>query len=63
MSAAMLRAFVASLVIFAVLVGWVWVQRSYAAFAQRNPQLGPFRAPDGGCGGGCACKAGHCEPR
>jgi hypothetical protein len=57
----MLRAFVASLVIFAVLVGWVWVQWSYAAFAQRNPQLGPFRAPDGG--GGCACKAGHCEPR
>jgi hypothetical protein len=51
----------ASIVIFAILVGWVWVQQRYAAFARQNPRLGPFRPADGSCGGGCACKQGHCE--
>ncbi len=57
----MLRALIASLVIFAVLVGWIWVQQRYAAFARQNPQLGPFRSADGGCGGGCSCKGGQCD--
>ncbi|MBK8637892.1 MAG: hypothetical protein IPN92_06240 [Chromatiaceae bacterium] len=59
----MANALIASLVIFAVLAGWVWVQQRYAAFARQNPKLGPFRAPDGSCGGGCACKNGQCETR
>jgi hypothetical protein len=49
----------APLVIFLVLAGWVWVQRSYARFAARHPRLGPFRDE----GGGCACGRGHCERR
>ncbi len=47
----------APLVVFAVLVGWVWVQRLYARFAVRNPELGPFRRE----GGGCSCGKGHCD--
>lgn len=47
----------ASLIIFAVLAGWVWVQQIYAAFAARHPELGPFRSEEGGC----ACGNGHCE--
>ena len=57
----MARAIIASLIIFAVLAGWVWVQQRYAAFARQNPRLGPFRAPEGSCGGGCACKGGQCQ--
>jgi len=55
----------ASLIIFGVLVGWVWVQQVYAAFSRRNPDLGPFRAQGGGCGGngGCSCSAEHCSRR
>jgi hypothetical protein len=55
----MVNFLLASLMIFAVLVGWVWVQRIYAAFAARHPQLGPFRSADGGC----SCGSGHCERR
>jgi hypothetical protein len=57
----MARALVAALAIFAILVGWLWVQRTYARFAASHPELGPFRTPDGSCGGGCACKGGSCE--
>lgn len=47
----------APLIIFAVLAGWVWVQRLYADFARRHPELGPYRKE----GGGCSCGSGHCE--
>lgn len=57
----MARALIASLIIFTVLLGWVWVQQRYADFARKNPRLGPFRSPDGSCGGGCACKGGQCQ--
>ena len=57
----MVRALISSLIIFTVLLGWVWVQQRYAAFARQNPRLGPFRTPDGGCGGGCSCKGGQCD--
>ncbi|NCA88417.1 MAG: hypothetical protein EOM92_05715 [Gammaproteobacteria bacterium] len=57
----MVRALIASLVIFAVLLGWVWVQQRYATFARRNPRLGPFRSPDDSCGGSCSCKGGQCQ--
>jgi hypothetical protein len=44
--------------IFAIMVAGIAVDRLYRAFAARNPQLGPFRKKDGGCG----CCAGHgCE--
>jgi hypothetical protein len=56
----MARFLIASLVIFGVLVGWIWVQATYARFAARHPELGPFRS-DGGCGGGCSCRDGGCE--
>ncbi len=57
----MLRVLAASGLIFAVMVGWIWVQQRYARFAAAHPQLGPFRSPDGSCGGGCACGSGSCE--
>lgn len=41
--------------IFAIMVGGIAVERLYARFARRNPQLGPFRKNDGGCGC-CAAK-------
>ncbi|MCG6984929.1 MAG: hypothetical protein LJE61_06995 [Thiocapsa sp.] len=47
----------ASLVIFLVLAGWIWVQQLYARFAARYPELGPFRKEEAGC----ACGSGHCE--
>jgi len=59
----MAKILIASVVIFGVLAGWVWVQQRYAAFARHNPRLGPFRTPDGSCGGGCACQHGHCDIR
>ncbi len=36
--------------IFAVMVAGIAVDRLYARFARRNPELGPFRKNDGGCG-------------
>ena len=42
--------------IFAVMIGGIAVDRLYARFARRNPELGPFRKNDGGCGC-CAAKA------
>lgn len=57
----MARFIVASLVIFGVLWGWIWVQGAYARFAARHPELGPFRGEGGGCGGGCCQGQGHCE--
>ena len=60
----MVRVLLATLVIFGVLAGWVWVQQAYAAFARRNPDLGPFRQEGGACGSGnCACSGGHCTKR
>ena len=42
--------------IFGLMLVGITVERLYRAFAARNPQLGPFRKPDGcGC---CASKAG-----
>jgi hypothetical protein len=57
----MAKALAATAVVFVVLVGWIWVQQAYARFAARHPELGPFRSPDGACGGGCSCKGGSCE--
>jgi len=48
-----------SLVILGVMVGWLYVQEVYRRFAQRHPQLGPFRS-DGGCEGACSCQQGNC---
>ncbi|MDP1527540.1 MAG: hypothetical protein Q8M20_17175 [Rhodocyclaceae bacterium] len=44
--------------IFALMIGGIAVERLYRRFAARNPQLGPFRSPDGcGC---CANKKSGC---
>ena len=59
----MFKALFGCLIIFVVLAGWVWVQQRYAAFARQHPGLGPFRAPDGSCGGGCAYQGGQCARR
>jgi hypothetical protein len=48
-----------SLVIFSVMVGWLYVQDLYRRFAQRHPELGPFRG-EGGCDGACSCRQGSC---
>jgi hypothetical protein len=47
--------------VFAILVGGIVVDRIYAHFARRNPQLGPFRKNDGGCG--CCAAKEACSDR
>lgn len=47
--------------IFAVMAGGIAVDRLYAHFARRNPELGPFRKNDGGCG--CCAAKEACESR
>lgn len=49
-----------SVVIFAVMVGWLYVQDLYRRFAQSHPELGPFRK-EGGCDGSCSCRQGSCS--
>jgi hypothetical protein len=41
--------------IFAIMMAGIGVDRLYRKFAAKNPQLGPFRKTDGGCG---CCSAG-----
>lgn len=55
----MVKFVLASLVILAVLVGWLYVQELYRRFAQRHPDLGPYRKV-GGCDGSCSCSQGSC---
>lgn len=43
--------------IFALMLAGIGVERLYRSFARRNPQLGPFRKNDGGCG----CCTGKCD--
>jgi hypothetical protein len=43
--------------IFALMLAGIVVDRLYRAFATRNPQLGPFRKTEGGCG---SCGGGQC---
>lgn len=51
----------ASVLILAVMVGWLYVQDLYDRFAKRHPELGPFRK-QGGCGdGSCSCSQGACS--
>jgi hypothetical protein len=53
----------AGTLIFAVMVGWLYVQDLYARFAARHPELGPYRR-QGGCGGGsCSCSQGSCPTK
>jgi hypothetical protein len=47
--------------IFAIMIGGIAVDRIYARFARRNPELGPFRKNDGGCG--CCAAKEACESR
>ena len=49
----------ASVVIMAVLFGWVAVQQAARRFAERHPEFGPYRER-GGCGGHCGCGGGDC---
>ncbi|MFZ5485264.1 MAG: hypothetical protein ACOZB0_13645 [Pseudomonadota bacterium] len=44
--------------ILILLLAWVTVQQCYRLFARRNPELGPFRAENGGCG--CCAAKGSC---
>lgn len=43
--------------IFGLMLAGIVVERIYRRFATRNPQLGPFRRNDGGCGCCAAAKA------
>lgn len=52
--------------IMAVALIGITVDRLYRRFAQRNPQLGPFRDSDKGCGscsGSSGCDSGRCSSR
>ncbi|MEW6677226.1 MAG: hypothetical protein AB1421_04835 [Pseudomonadota bacterium] len=45
-----------------ILLAGILVDQFYKAFARRHPELGPFRAESGGCGGHCgSCGGGRCE--
>ena len=54
-------------IILLLLPGWVVVQRAYTLFAQRHPEMGPFRKDGGGCGccsggdSGESCSGGSCD--
>jgi hypothetical protein len=47
--------------IFAIMIGGIAVDRIYARFARHNPELGPFRKNDGGCG--CCAAKDACDSR
>lgn len=48
---------VAIALIFGLLLAGIAVDRIYRAFAEKYPQLGPFRKAGGGCG---SCGGGQC---
>jgi len=50
--------------IFALLAGGILVQELYRRFAQRHPELGPFREEKGcgSCSAGSGCRAPSCSP-
>ncbi len=45
--------------IFGLMLAGIVVERIYRRFATRNPELGPFRRNDGGCG--CCAAAEACS--
>ncbi len=50
--------------IMAIALFGIAVDRVYRAFAKHNPQLGPFRDSEKGCGsctGSSGCTSGRCE--
>ncbi len=50
--------------IFALLALGILVQRLYRRFAQRHPELGPFRSEQDGCGSctsGSGCSRSSCS--
>ncbi|HNA29889.1 MAG TPA: hypothetical protein PK437_07505 [Thiobacillaceae bacterium] len=50
--------------ILAILLFGIAVQRAYERFAQRHPELGPFRETGKGCGScsaGSGCSGGSCD--
>jgi hypothetical protein len=54
-----------ALIMAVALIG-ITVDRLYRGFALRNPQLGPFRDVDKGCGsctGSSKCSSGSCSSR
>jgi len=48
--------------IFTIMLAGIAVERLYRAFAQRNPQLGPFRDTSkcGSCSAGSGCSEASC---
>ncbi len=58
----------ATVLIFLLLLAWIGVQGLYRRFAQRHPQLGPYREDvccgcASGCAGSCGGATHHHEPR
>ena len=50
--------------ILAIMLFGIAVQRAYERFAQRHPELGPFRETGKGCGScsaGNGCSGGSCD--
>ncbi len=49
--------------LFALLAGGIAVQRLYRRFAERHPELGPFREEKGcgSCSAGSGCSASSCK--
>ncbi len=55
--------FIATVLIFATLMGWIWVQQLARHFAERYPQFGPAREEGSGCGSSCMCTDGSCPKK
>jgi len=45
----LLKALIAAIVMLALLLGWIGVQRAYRRFACRHPEAGPYRVEGQGC--------------
>ena len=58
----MMKYLVAIGLIFAILAGGILVQGLYRRFAQRHPELGPFREEKGcgSCSAGSGCSGSSC---
>lgn len=52
----LLNYLIAMLAVMGMLLLWASIQTLARRFAERNPQLGPFREEGAGCGSGsCSC--------
>jgi len=57
----MINFLIAMGVIFALSIGWVWIQQAARIYAAKHPELGAVKEEGLGCGKSCGCKVGSCD--